>query len=311
MTRDESRAQRFARTWSGVSLAILAGLASTIEPTALPILAPDARLPGPTRIQQSSSEDATENKPDVFIELVELLTAAQQRLVELSKASKAVAATGPLQAALRQENQKLRAEIQTVMAERGELETAKQAAEAHAAELTKTLAQATAQVREMDEKMVAVAVRWRNAQLNSSLTQAWTSGGQIEAKAHPTRIAFQSRIDELEGGTKQTNAETARWREKIVAAEQRIVAADKARAEAEARLIEIRDSLHRAVQEKARISADLASVRGELATAQKQVTQVYQHAATLVNERDELHSRLVAATARLGQSDAAKAPARE
>jgi chromosome segregation ATPase len=154
-------------------------------------------------------------------------------------------------------------------------------------------------------------VLWRNAQPNSSLTQAWTSDGQTEAEAHPTRTAFQSRIDELGGSAKQTSAETARWREKIEAAEQRIVAADKARAEAEARLSEIRDSLDRAEQEKARISADLASVEEELATAQKQVTQVYQHAATLVNERDELHSRLMAATARLGQSDGAKAPARK
>ena len=96
-------------------MAILAGLASTVEPTALPILAPDARLPGPAPIQQSAYEDATEKNPISFIELVEALTAAQQRLEELSRAAKAVAATRRLQqesAALRQENQKLRAEIE-------------------------------------------------------------------------------------------------------------------------------------------------------------------------------------------------------
>ena len=192
-------------------------------------------------------------------------------------------------------------------AERDELATAKQATEAHAAELTKTLAQATAQAREMDEKLVAVAVRWRNAQLNSSLTQARTSGDQIEVEVGPTQPALQSRIDELEGGAEQTSAEAARLREKIEAGDQHIAAADKARAEAEARFSEMRDSLHRAEQEKARISADLASVKRELATAQKQVAQIYQQAAALANERDELRTRLAAANAGLGQSQAAKA----
>ena len=123
----------------------------------------------------------------------------------------------------------------------------------------------------------------------------------------PTQPALQSRIDELEDGAEQTSVETARLRQKIEAGDQHIAAADKARAEAEARFSEMRDSLHRAEQEKARISADLASVKRELATAQKQVAQIYHQAAALANERDELRTRLAAANARLGQSQAAKA----
>ncbi len=81
--------------------------------------------------------------------------------------------------------------------ERGELETAKQAAEARAAELTKTVEQATAKAREMDQELVAV--RWQNAQLNTSLAQARTSGDQMEAEARATQTALQNRIEELEG----------------------------------------------------------------------------------------------------------------
>jgi outer membrane protein OmpA-like peptidoglycan-associated protein len=96
--------------------------------------------------------------------------------------------------------------------------------------------------------------------------------------------------------------------------EQRIAAADSARTEAEARLSEMRDSLQRAEQEKARIGADLAKVQGELASTKKQVAaarqeqaQVQQRVAALEDERDDLRTRLADATARLGPSEAAKA----
>ena len=158
----------------------------------------------------------------------------------------------------------------------------------------------------MDEKLVAVAVRWRNAQLNSSLTQARASGDQIDVETGPLQTALQSRIDELEDGAKERSAETVRLRQQIEAGDHHIAAADEAQAEAEARFSEMRDSLQRAEQEKARISADLASVKRELATTQKQVAQIYQQAAALANERDELRARLAAVNAGLGQSQAAK-----
>jgi outer membrane protein OmpA-like peptidoglycan-associated protein len=96
--------------------------------------------------------------------------------------------------------------------------------------------------------------------------------------------------------------------------EQRIAAADAARAEAEARLSETRDSLQRAEQDKARIGADLAKVQGELASTKKQVAaarqeqaQVQRRVAALEDERDDLRTRLADATSRLGPSEAAKA----
>jgi outer membrane protein OmpA-like peptidoglycan-associated protein/predicted nuclease with TOPRIM domain len=272
MSRDDSRPQRFAKTWLGPSLATLVGIGSTVELAAMPIPAPGAQLLGPTLIQQSPKPQggaeqparaprppaADESKPDAFLELQEALTATRGRVEELSKAAEAVAATRQQQqelAALRQENQQLRAELEAAQAERSELETTKQAAEAQAAELTKTVEQATAKAREMDQQVVAVRSQ----------------------------------------------------------SEQRIAAADSARTEAEALLSELRDSLQRAEQDKARGGADLARVQGELATAKEQVAaagqehaQIEQRAAALRYERDDLRPRLADATARLERSEAAK-----
>ena len=273
MIRDDFRAHRFARTWLGPSLATLVGIGSTVELAAMPIPATDVQVPGPILIQQSSEPQgearppagtssepsAGPTKPDAFGELNKALTAARGRLEELSRAAEAVAATRQLQqelAALREENQKLRAEVEVVRAERGDLETAKQAAEAQAAELTKTVEQATAKAREMDQQLVAVRSQ----------------------------------------------------------SEQRIAAADRARTEAEARQSELRDSLQRAEQDKARVGADLARVQGELATAKEQVAaagqehaQIEQTAAALLDERGDLRTRLADATAQLERSGAAKA----
>ena len=201
MTLSDSRAQRFAITWWGPSLAALVGIGSAVELAAMPLPATEAPLPGPILIQQSTepqrpeqpagtpgAPSANPSKPDSFIELQEALTAARGRLEELSRAAEAVAATGQLQqelAALQAENQKLRAEIDAGRTERGELATAKQTAEARVTELTKTVEQATAKAREIDQELVAV--RWQNAQLNTSLAQARTSGDQMEAEARATQ----------------------------------------------------------------------------------------------------------------------------
>ena len=324
MTRSDSRAQRFAITWWGPSLAALVGIASAVELAAMPLPATEAPLPRPILIQQSiepqtrqppgtpGAPSANPSKPNSFIELEEALTAARGRLEELSRAAEAVAATGQLQqelAALQAENQKLRAEIDAGRTERDELTTAKQAAEARVTELTKTVEQATAKAREIDQELVAV--RWQNAQLNTSLAQARTSGDQMEAEARATQTALKKRIEELEGAAEQTSAETARLRKQMEASEQRSAAADKAVTEAETRLSELRAGLQRAEQEKGSVGAALARVQGELTSATEQAgrerAEAGQRAAALEQERDELRTRLADLGAELRRSETTKA----
>ena len=76
MTRDDSRAQRFARTWWGPCLAALVGIGSASEPAAMPLPGEKAQLPGPILTQQSSKPDAQQPagapaapSSDSFIEL--------------------------------------------------------------------------------------------------------------------------------------------------------------------------------------------------------------------------------------------------
>ena len=323
MTLRDSRAQRFAITWGGPLLAALVGIGGANELAAMPLPATEAPLAGPTLIQQSTepaaqqpagaagAPSANPSKPDSFTELREALTAARGRLEELSRAAEAVAATSQLQqelTALQAENQKLRAEIEAAQAERGELATAKQTAEARVTELTKTVEQATAKAREMDQELVAV--RWQNAQLNTSLAQARTSADQMAAEARTTQTALQKRIEELEGGAKQTSAETARLRKQMEASRQRITATDSARTAAEARLNEMRDNLQQAEQEKASIGADLARAQGELAEAKQQAEREHaatgQRVAALEGEHDQLRTRLADITAELRRSETTK-----
>jgi outer membrane protein OmpA-like peptidoglycan-associated protein/predicted nuclease with TOPRIM domain len=329
MTCDDSRAQRFAKVWWGASLATLVGIGSSAELAAAPIVAADVQLPGPILIQQSgepqgdvgppagtpSEPAAGPNKPDSFVELHEALTAARERLEELSRAAEAVAATGQLQqelAALRQQNEQLQAEVAAARAERAELEQAKQAAEAHAAELTKAVEQATARAQEVDQELVAV--RWQNAQLNTSLAQARTARDQMEAEAEQTQEALRTRVEELESGSGQTTAELARLRAQVGASEQRVADAESARDEAQARLSEMRDSVEQGAQDKARLGDDLTRVEGELATAKEQLAaagqeraQMAQRNAILEDEREQLRTRLAAATEQLERSQAANA----
>jgi flagellar motor protein MotB len=271
MTCDDSRAQRFAKTWLGTSLATLVGIASTVELAAMPIPAPGAQLPGPTLIQQSPGPQgdaqqpagtplppsAGEGKPDPFWH--EALTAARERLEELSRAAEAVAATGQLRqelAALRQENQQLRAKLYAVQTERGELETTKQAAEAHAAELTKTVEQATAKAREMDQELGAVR----------------SQSEQRLAAADSARTEAEARLSEMRDSLQQAEQEKAR------------VGADLAR-----------------------VQGELATAKEQVAAAGQEHAQIDQRAAALEDERDDLRTRLADATARLRWSESAKA----
>ena len=340
MTRDHSRAQRFAKIWLGPSLATLVGIGTPVEPAAMSIPAARVEVPGPTLIQQSPGSpregqqpagtprppSADASKPDAFIELHEALAAARERIGKLSRAAEAAAAAGQLQqevAALREGNQQLRAEIDAVRAERGDLETARQAAEGRAAELTERLeeatAKATAKATEMEEELAAV-----RAQGGQRIAAAEAARNEAEAELSEMRDSLQraeqegARAAELTKALEEAGAKVLEMEEELAAVraqgEQRIAAAGAAQNEAEAELSEMRDSLQRAQQEKRRVDADLARIQGELATAKEQVVtagrqraDIEQRAAALQSERDELRTRLSEATARLEPTEAANA----
>jgi outer membrane protein OmpA-like peptidoglycan-associated protein len=219
MTRDDSRALPFAEVWLGASLAALVGIASTVELGAMPIPAAGVQLPGPILIQQATGPQsgaaqpggppaAGAGKPDSFSELHEALTAARQRLEEVSKAAAAVAATGQLHqelTALRQQNQQLRAELEAVRAERAELGTAKQTADAQTAELTKLRTEAEAQLSQLrdgleqaeQEKARADADLARIQGELASAKEEAAAAGQERAQSGQQAAALKDERDDL------------------------------------------------------------------------------------------------------------------
>jgi outer membrane protein OmpA-like peptidoglycan-associated protein/predicted nucleic acid-binding Zn-ribbon protein len=298
MARNNSRVLRFAKLWWGPSLAALVGVGSAIELAAMPAAPPGVRLPGPTLIQQStepqgdvqppagtSSEPARdEAAPGSFNELHDALAAARERLEELSRAAEAVAATGQLQrelAALQEQNRQLQADIAAVRAESAKLATEKDAAEGRARDLAEAAEQAKAKAQEMDQELVAM--RWQNAQLNTSLAQARTTRDQMTAAARQEQEALRGRIEELEAAADQTTVETARLREHLEQAEREKT---------------------RTGEDLARVEAELATARQQRATAEEENAQVDERTTALENERDELRDRLAVVTERLERTEA-------
>jgi outer membrane protein OmpA-like peptidoglycan-associated protein len=245
MTRDEFRSHRFANIWLGTALATFVGIGSTGELAAMPIPAPGARLLGPTLIQQSpgaqqpaGSPSADSSKPDAFIELHEALTAARERL---SRAAEAVAATGQLQqerAALREENQQLRARVDGLVALRVE-----QGKESEA--LTKTVKQATAKAREMQQELAAV--RQQSEQRIAAADRARTEAeARLSEKRDSLRGVEQDlRRAELEKA--RIDADLARVQRELATAKEQVVAAGQEHAQLNQRTAALereRDDLH-------------------------------------------------------------------
>jgi outer membrane protein OmpA-like peptidoglycan-associated protein len=317
---DGSRTRRIASTWLGPWLIVGIGIASSGELAAMSPLGAGPQLSRPILVQQPSPGEqpggtASEDRsaPDSFSELHEALAAARERLDELSRAAEAVAASGELQrelATAQEQNQKLRAEIDALRAERDELAKAQQEAEARAAELNRTAEQATAAAQEIDQELVSV--RWQNAQLNTSLKQEQARRDQIEVEARAAQAALRTRVEELEAAAAAATSEAMRLRAQLDATEQQIASTAGAEAEAERQLAEWRERVREADQAQAAaddraagVEAQLADLKEQLAAAEQERTQAVQRIADLEVERDTVRGQLTDVSGRLEEMQAA------
>jgi flagellar motor protein MotB len=276
MTRHDSRAHRFAKTCLGPSLATLVGIGMTVELAAMPIHAPGAQLPGSTFIQQapgpdgeaqqpagSSSADAS--KPDAFVELREALAAARERL---SRAAEAVAATGQLQqerAALREENQLLRAESEA---------------------LTKTVKQATAEAREMQQELVAV-----RRQSEQRIAVADSARTEAEARLSEMRDSLQRAEREkarIDADLARVQRELATAKEQVAAAgqeraqlDQRTAALETERDDLQTRLADATGRLGQSEAAKAQLESEVAGLREAARTATDDTRQLIEALAAI------------------------------
>jgi outer membrane protein OmpA-like peptidoglycan-associated protein len=317
MVRHDFRAERFAGAWLWVVAGGVCLIAGGGAPAALTFTA-NPPLPQPVLIQErpdgtpetaGGREAPPQTTAGSFRDLHDALAAARVRLEELSRAAAAVAASGHLRqevTKLEQENQRLLAQLEAVRGGEGELENARQAAEARVLELSQALEEARAQAQRIDQELIAT--RWENAQLNTSLAQTRAARQEDQVQARAAQEAFRAQIEALEAD----GAEVAGLREQLEASEQRRTAAGSARADAETRLAELRTRLEAAEQETASAAARLAAAEEQLSAAEEDAASARQEralaaqrAAALQSERDELHAELATVAGQLERAEVA------
>jgi outer membrane protein OmpA-like peptidoglycan-associated protein len=304
--------------WSGAWLAAGIGIASSADLAAMPAAGSGPQLSPLILVQESSpaaepAAGADRAAPDSFLELHEALAAARERLDELSRAAEAVAASGQLQrelAATQVQNQELRAEIDALRAERDELQAARQEAATRVDQSTRQAEQATASAQKIDQELIAV--RWQNAQLNTSLAQARAKHDQVEAEGRETQAELQAHLEKLEARAAAATAEAGRLRAQLDDKEQQIAAVAGIEAEADRQVNDWRDRLRQAERAQAEaeqragdVEAQLADVKGLLASAERDRADAGNQLSALEHERDGLRSQLGDVSTRLEEIQAA------
>lgn len=320
MKRLNSRAPRFSTTWLELLLGAGCLVACVGDLAAMPIGA-GPRLPGIVLIQDQTGSSPTAPKESTgpaeagaggpatgsFAELHEALAAARERLEELSKAAEAVAATGRLREQLevaQEENRRLAAEIEALRSEDREVASARQTAEARVAELSEALEEAKGRARQIDEELVAV--RWQNAQLNTSLAQTRAAREEDRAKAREVEESLKGEIELFKANSEQAEAVMARLREQIEESEHDLAAASSAEEEADKQIADLRQMLRQAEQEAERRGNRLADVEEQLGALSEQAAaarRAEQRAGALESERDELRARIAILSDRLEQTE--------
>jgi outer membrane protein OmpA-like peptidoglycan-associated protein len=265
--------------------------------------------PGSASGPSAPGETAPGAAAGSFGELYEALAAARARLEELSAAAEAVAATGQLRqelAATKEENQKLVTEIEALRGGDQAVEQARQAAEARVVELSRALEEVTARARQIDEELIAV--RWQNAQLNTSLAQTRAARAETEAQAGQTQDALSARIQALAADGERATAVLTRLREQLEESQQQLANAGRAQAEAERQLAEMRSRVQQADHAGERLAAvekELRAAREQADSARQDLSRSVQQAAALQTERDALRARLADVSAQLERTEAA------
>lgn len=266
-------------------------------PAAGVILIQDAQ-PGAPR---TATEAGDQRAP--FVELNEALAAARARLEELSRAAAAAAAAGQARQefeSIKEENQRLRAELASVRASRDQLSAASQNSAARYAELAKAAEDATAEAERIEEELVKI--RWQNAQLNTSLVQARTAQKRTEDEAHAAQAALSTKVETLSASAERSAAEIARLRQELEDARQQLERA----AGSEERLAEVQEELEGAEARSRSLDEQLAALRGQLDEVANERDRALQQVVEVADEAEHLRVELASANNELGRVAASR-----
>jgi hypothetical protein len=226
---------------------------------------PDQLVRGPEGAPNSGSGPVA--APNSFIQLHEALTAARERLEELSKAADTVAATGQLQqelAALREENQLVRAEIEA---------------------LTKEVEQAMAKAREMDQQLVAVRAQ-------SEQRIAATDAARVEAEARLSEM--HDSLQRAEQEKARIGADLAKVQGELATAKEQVAAVARERTQIEQRAAAVQFERDDLSTRLADATARLGPSEAAKVQLEREVAKLRQAARTAAADTRQLIETLAA-----------------
>jgi chromosome segregation ATPase len=251
---------------SGLTVLVLGGS----QAAALPILQPGA-TPGLVLVQGAPPDaepDAQEAVQAPFADLNEVLEATRAKLEQQLGDAAIVAAAAELRKqveALKEENERLAAELEQADARRTDLEKSSELAEARIAELSKAVDVAVQEAARIDGELTEL--RQQNAELNDSLAEAQSAREAAQAEAEKTTTDLQAKLEAATGAAEQTEAELAEARKELEATREQLAATTTAREEGEAQMSEMEAAIERTDAESERLETELAAAKEQLGQA--------------------------------------------
>jgi myosin heavy subunit len=238
-----------------------------------------------------SEQQAQADRKDSLADLNEVLEATRAKLEELFEATATATATSELREqlqALKQDKERLAAELQQANARRTEIERSSERAEARIAELAKAVDQATQEATRHDGELARL--RRQNAQLNQSLAQAHGARQATRAEAEQAVADMEAKLEAATATIQQSQGELAELRTELEATRERLAAADDAREQSVARVSAMEEAVQRSGSEAERLQAELAAVKQQLGQAAVTAIEAQRARQAASSEADSLRA---------------------
>lgn len=284
---------------------------------ALPRLQPGP-VPGFLLVQGAPADaeaQAQEGAQAPFADLNEVLEATRAKLEQQLGDAAIVAAATELRKeveALKEENERLAAELEEAKSQRADVEGSNDLAEARIAELSKAVDVAVREAARIDGELVEL--RQQNADLNDSLAEAQSARDAAQAGTEKTRDDLQAKLEAATDAAEQTGAELAEARKELDATREQLATATSAREQSESQVSEMEAAVERTGADAERLETELAAVKAQLGQAsgaaveaERAREEARSEADALRNEVARVRAQLAAAKTEIEQANSVNA----
>ena len=140
-------------------------------------------------------------------------------------------------------------------------------------------------------------MRWQNAQLNTSLAQAWAASERAEKEASAAQAGLAGKVETLSASAERSAAEIARLRQALEDAQRRLEVAVAARGDAEGRRADLQAQLQRAEARSRGFDEQLAALQGQVVEVANARDRALQRVTEMESAAQRLQVELAAAEA--------------